>query len=145
MSSDLPGTLDQQKAVRDALAVEFGSRQHQMLQKLDRRINEKPYPDRSYLPIFFTDTRPFLAHAGATGIVLSEMLHPNFIADILRHEVGHVYESLNLLSQADKFWFMEQLSPTDRDFSHFREAFCDAFRDWWNGGWDSLTPILLPD
>lgn len=143
IAQDWPGTLDQQRAVRDALAVEFGSPQHRVLQKMDRDINLR---SRHYLPIGFNDLPPgFLAHAGATGIVLSKLLHPNYLADIVRHETGHVYEQLDLLTQTDKFWYMEQVSPTDRDWRHFTEAFADSFRDWWKGvGWDSLTAILLP-
>lgn len=141
MSEDWPGTIGQQAAVREALAVEFKSDQHKLLQKVDRAVNER---ERHYLPIAFAHTGGMLAFAGASGIVLSELLTPQAAGWIVQHEFGHTYEQLDLLTQDDKTWFMSQMSDTDRDWRHHSETFADAFRDWWRGvGWGVLTNRLL--
>lgn len=140
-SEDWPGTLGQQVAVREALHVEFGTNQHKLLQKVDKRINER---ERHYLPIAFTYTGGLLAFAGASGIVLSELLTPQSAGWIVPHEFAHSYEQLDLLTQDDKTWFMAQMSAEDRDWTHHTETFADAFRDWWRGvGWQNMTNRLL--
>lgn len=141
MSEDWPGTLGQQVAVREALHVEFGSNQHKLLQKVDREVNRR---GRSYLPIAFAEVPPgWLGFAGATGIVLSELLVPAGIGGVVQHEFGHVYDQL-FFEQEDRDWFIAQMSTEDRDWRHFSETFADAFRDWWRGvGWQQMTNRLL--
>lgn len=141
MSEDWPGTLAQQVAVREAFKVEFGSPQHKLLQKVDRRVNAGA---RHYLPIAFAYTGGQLAFAGASGIVLSELLTPAAAGWVVQHEFGHTYEQLDLVTQDDRTWFMGQMSATDLDWRHHSETFADAFRDWWRGvGWVQMTSRLL--
>lgn len=144
MSEDWPGTLPQQQAVRDAFKVEHGTVQHQLLQKIDREINLN---QRHYLPIAFvtlpTVPQVQLGRGFATGILLSTELVPAGIPGIVQHEFGHVYDQI-FLDQADKDWFMGQISTEDRDWRHYSETFADAVKDWWRGvSWSSLTPLLL--
>lgn len=146
-SEDWPGTLGQQVAVREALHVEHGSNQHKWLQKLDREVNRRnPVGSGglTFLPVAFADTGPYLAFAGATGVVMSYRLTVEAAGWIVPHEVAHCYEQLDLLTQDDKTWFMSQMSDTDRDWTHHTETFADAFRDWWRGvGWNVMTNRLL--
>lgn len=146
-SEDWPGSLNQQQAVRDALIPTFGSKFHRLTQRMDRWINRPGY-SRHFVPIAFVEL-PFLAQAFASGILLSTYLtDPTVIRNIVRHEAGHVYDQLDLLTQADKLWFMDQISGHHngnwRD--EYQETWADAFRDWINTDgeqWAKLTPILL--
>lgn len=145
MGADAPGSLEQQQVVRDVLKVEYGSRQHRWLKRLDQDVNAS---SRHYITIDFVSI-PYLGLAFANGILLSELLVKDGIEWVLPHEVGHVHDQ-RFLTQDDKNWFMErlrspeQLPPFDTDWRHHQEMFADAFRDWWLGtGWDSLTPLLL--
>ena len=149
MSEDWPGTLEQQQAVRDALTPIFGTNVHRLAQKMDRWIN-RPGSERHFLPIAFVDIAPYLGLGFATGILLSHHLltAPGIIAGIVRHETGHVYDQLGLLTQEDKFWFMDLVSGHhDGNWrQEYQETWADAFRDWWASdghAWPELTPILL--
>jgi hypothetical protein len=142
MSFDNPGTIEQQQAVRNVMAVEFGSPQHQWLKRLDKFLNAER--GRSYLPIAFVDTDPWLGRAGTTGINLSWRLVPEGIRWVLPHECGHVHDQC-FLDQLTKDWFMLKVSGQSGNWAtEYQETFADAFRDWWLGtGWQELTPILL--
>ena len=70
------------------------------------------------------------------------------ITGIVRHETGHVYEQLNLLTQEDKFYVMDLISGHHNGnwAREYDETFADMFRDWWASDgevWPELTPILL--
>ena len=148
MSADWFGTTTQQEAVRAALSPEFGTAFHRVTQKIDRKVNQS---GRSYLTVAFAPLPGWLlGHAGATGILLSELLTDlAIISAIVRHEMGHVYDQLDLLTQDDKFWFMDRISDHHDGnwMAEYQETWADAFRDWIvdpDGVWASLTPLLAP-
>lgn len=143
MAEDWPGTLGQQVAVREALAVEFGSNQHKLLQKVDRWIN-RPQWGQTHIPIAFVDLDGILGRGFANGILLSQLLKPAYIDNVVLHEFGHTYERLDLLTDEDRLWFMAELSWGEPDWRLHWEAFADAFRDVWLGvGWTQLWSRLL--
>lgn len=139
-----PGTSEQQQAVRDALHPSFGTLFHALIFRLAVTYKRK---GRSHISVGFVNLAPQnrLGFAGSYFIRLHEGLTVSAIRNIARHELGHVVEQNDLITQADKTWFMEQLSDQDRDWSHFTETFADAVRDWINSDgerWSGLTPIL---
>jgi hypothetical protein len=141
MAEDFPGTLAQQEACRLALVWPYRSPQHQLSRKIDRRVNSL---GRSYVVLAFVDIAPWLGRGYANAILLSDLLHPAYLEPILRHELGHTYDQLDLLTQEDKVWFMARHSPEDRDWRNFAEAWADTFRDWLTDPYDlELTARLL--
>lgn len=150
-SIDWPGTPGQQQAVRDAFAFPFHSNGHRLMQRLDRHVNDA---GRSYLPIGFMDTDPRLAIAGAGGINLSHHLNdPIIIQRQVCHEVIHVVDQRDMITQEDRHLFMDWISGNHRGdwMKEYQETFADAGRDWllssWAspGQWFKLTRMLLPD
>lgn len=149
-SRDYSGTPSQQRAVREGLAFPFHSNGHRLMQRLDRHVNAA---GRSYLPIGFMDTEPRLAIAGAGGINLSLHLQdPIIIRNQVCHEVMHVIDQRDMITQADRHLFMDWISGNHNGNwnNEYQETFADAGRDWLlssyasPGAWAKLTPILLP-
>lgn len=150
MSAEHPGTLDQQRAVREALALTHGTYQWRVIKRLDASLNE--IYQRSYSVIEFLpdDLWPpdLLAIAGVTGINFRASYNVGVVGRQVQHEVGHQIDK-HLLTAADRFWFMLEanIDPSINTWNHnVQEVWADAFADWFRGtGWPSLTPILLPD
>lgn len=149
MAEDFPGTLGQQQAVRNALTPVYGTPFHQVTQKMDRWINAA-VPSRSYLPVAFQDLGEwFLGRGGYFGISLSFHLNDaTIIENQALHEMGHVYDQLGLLSQEDKWWFMDKISGNHNgSWPHeYQETWAEAFRMWASSDaqvWPDLTAVLL--
>lgn len=151
ISQDYPGTLAQQQAVRDALALEYGTPMHRLVKRLDQSTNS--VWKRSYLVISFMPQDMFgdpnrIAIAGVSGVSLSENLAPSALRDIVRHEVMHIVDK-QLLTPADRLWFMQQagIDPNINTWNHnVQEMWAEAGRAWLDGtGWQELTGILLPE
>lgn len=141
-----PGTPEQQQAVRDALHPSFGSKFHALIFRL--AVTYKA-TGRHFISVGFVNLAPqnMLGFAGSYFIRLHEGLVISAIRNVTRHELGHVLEQNDLITQADKTWFMDHLyGPTgDHNWQHYTETFADAVRDWINSDgdqWSSLTPIL---
>lgn len=147
MNEDWPGTIQQQMAVRAALTPVYGTNFHRLTQKMDRYINEQ---GRSYLPVAFFDLGDnFLGRGNNAGLILSHNLKdPTIIARWARHEMGHVYDQLGILSQDDKFFFMEEISGHHNGNwpNEYQETWAEAFREWVESDgerWNPLTVRLL--
>ena len=149
ISQDYPGTLPQQQTVRDALTFVFGSREHQLLKRLDTSTNT--VWKRSYLVVSFMPEDMFgpnqLALAGVSGISFRDTFAVSALYDQTRHEYMHIVDK-QLLTPANRLWFMEQagIDPNINTWNHnVQETWAEAGRDWLDGrGWESLTGILLP-
>lgn len=146
---DYPGTMEQQTAVREAFHLEYGNAKHQAFQRLDRSINT--VYKRSYLTFGFLpdDMWPadMLAVAGVTGINMRAGIAPETVGDLALHELGHVFDK-HLLTAATRFEFMliAGIDPEVNTWNrNVQETFADAGREWCKGGWQWLTPILLPE
>lgn len=147
ISEDWPGTLDQQRSVRAGLDFPFKSPGHLLMQRIDRHVNAA---DRSYLPIGFLEMDQ-LDLSGAGGINLSHHLKdPVIIRTWLLHGIGHVLDQRDMITQQDRWQFMDWISGHHNGNwnREYQETFADAVRDWllWHGVglWARLTPILLP-
>lgn len=152
MSQDQPGTIDQQVAIREALAAEFGSVQHRFLKLLDADVNKRApvgSGGRTYIPITVTNVSPFLALAFNNTILMDDNLAPGSLASTMRHEIWHVYDG-RIMTWDDRTWFMEMHSPDtewgpgDRDWRHFNEFFADEGARAWVDPSHYLWARLLP-
>lgn len=151
MSSDFPGTVEQQQTVRDAYQLEYGTRKHQLFQLLDRSLNQ--VYGRSYAVVAFLPPAAFppwtLAQAWDTGINISdEVAAGSGLVNLALHEFGHVVDG-HLMTQDKKLWYMHEVTGPDlgtNDWRTYVEPFADSVRDCINGiGWQELWPILLPE
>lgn len=152
MDAEHPGTVDQQKAVRDIFTLTYGDDRWKLMKRVDKNTNE--IYRRSYCTIGFMPEWMFpgdmIAVAGPTGINFRADYAPSALKDQLPHEFGHLIDRQNLIRESDRVWFMHQISGPDLGDNFwnrsYQETFADAVCDWWwKRGWDSLTPILLAE
>lgn len=123
-----------------------GTDQWRYMKRLDHAINAL---GRSYLTFGFLPADMFapnqLAVAGRTGINMSDLYAPEAIGPQAVHELFHVGDKLLMTAaQRLEFMVMARIDPNLNTWNHnVQEMFADAGRDWYQGGWPALTPIML--
>lgn len=145
--TEYPGTVEQQTAVRDAFHLEYGTDKHQVFKRLDRSINT--IYQRSFLTFGFLPddmwSPNMLAVAGVTGINMRAGIVPEAVGDLALHELSHVYDKhyMTATTRLD-FMMLAGIDPNLNTWNHnVQEMFADAGRDWFKGGWQALTSIML--
>lgn len=139
IDSDHPGTYEQREAVRDTLTPVYGTPHHRLLQRLDRAVNGT---GRSFLTVEFHMGMTAPGQASPAGMSLSAAMGRAGIVEVARHELGHIVDFW-LITDTDREWFCQQMG---RDtWPGAWESWAEAVREWLDGGWETLTPILLPD
>jgi hypothetical protein len=133
------GTVEQQLALRGALTPEYGSPHHHVLKRLDHAVNAT---GDSHLTVGFRHGMVHPGLASFSGFNLSAAMGPDGIYDVARHEFGHLVD-FYLLTDADRAWFMVEMFRSS--WPGAWESWAEAVREWLDGGWKSLDPILLRD
>lgn len=133
-----PGTFDQRQSVRDSLTPVFGSAHHRLLLRLDKAVNAA---GRHYVTVGFREGMVQPGLASPSGFNLSAAMGPTGVAEVARHELGHLID-FYLITDTDRQWFCEQLGR--ESWPGAWESWAEAVREWLQGGWKALTPILLP-
>lgn len=141
------GISPQQEAIRASLTPVYGTNHHKLLQRLDRQVNSGVSADgliyhrRSYLTV---GIRPGMNSPGTSspaGFNLSAAMGWAGMYEVARHELGHVVDFW-LLADTQREWFMDL---TGREsWPGAWESWAEAVREWLDGEWSTLTPILLP-
>lgn len=135
-----PGTAIQRQAMVDAFTYDVGSRYDALNLRLAKAVKKV----RPYILIGFRSDMLHPAIAGPAGINFNDKIDVSGIKWFAPHEMGHLIEHY-LLSVEDKEWFMAQVGGGNWGMQ-IQETFADAIREWKNGtGWQTLTPILLPE
>jgi hypothetical protein len=141
------GNEEQRQAVVDSLTPQFGTLHHRLLQRLDRQVNLGvsvdgiPYHSRSYLTISFMSGMTAPGQASPAGMTLSSAMGRAGVMEVSRHELGHCVDFW-LLTDADREWFRVLMGR--ESWPGAWESWAEAVREWLDGGWYQLTPILLP-
>lgn len=133
------GNDEQRQAVVDALTPEYGTPYHQLLKRLDRQVNES---GRSYLTVGFRNGMNAPGLASPAGFNLSGAMAYAGCFEVARHEFGHLID-FRLITDGDRDWFMAEMHRDS--WPGAWESWAEAVREWLDGGWPALTPILLPD
>lgn len=134
-----PGTDLQRQALYDTLTADYGSPHHHLLQRLDRAVNAT---GRSYLNIGFHHGMLHPGLSSRAGFNLSAAMGRPGIMEVARHELGHLCDFW-LITDQDREWFCKEMHRDS--WPGAWESFAEAVREWLSGGWQALTPILLPD
>lgn len=129
----------QRQAVTEALTPIFASPQHRLLQRLDKQVNQS---GRSHLTIGFHNGMNAPGLASHSGFNLSAAMGWNGCFEVARHEFGHLIDFW-LLNEADRSWFMAEMARAT--WPGAWESWAEAVREWLDGGWQVLNPILLPE
>lgn len=132
------GSEEQQRAVRDSLIPSWDTNHHRLLQRLDRAVNATK---RSHLTIEFHNGMNTPGTASPAGFSLSAAMGYHGVWEVARHELGHVVDFW-LLTDEHRVWFMKEMGR--ESWPGAWESWAEAVREWMDGGWPSLTPILLP-
>lgn len=134
------GSDIQQAAMVKALTYQLGTD----WDKVNLRLAQKVKKVRPYILIGFHPDMGAPAQHSPAAINFNDRIDTAGIDWFAPHEVGHQVEHY-LLDDDGKGWFMAAVGRPDWGMMT-QEMFCDAFRDWKNGGgWPDLTPILLPE
>lgn len=133
------GSEEQRDAVRDALTPIYGTNHHKLLQRLDRQVNQS---GRHSLTIGFHRGMNAPGLASPSGFNLSAAMGYAGCYEVARHELGHVVD-FRLLTDEDREWFLLEMGRDS--WPGAWESWAEAVREWLDGGWFTLTPILLPD
>lgn len=133
------GKAEQRQAVVDSLTPVFGTPHHRLLQRLDRAVNKA---GRSYLTIEFHGGMTSPGLASRSGFSLSTAMGAAGCAEVARHELGHLIDFW-LITDDDRVWFMTEMGRDS--WPGAWESWAEAVREWLDGGWRVLTPILLPN
>lgn len=142
------GSDTQRQAVVDSLTPTYGSNHHRLLQRLDRQVNRGVsvdgilYHARSYLTVGLRSGMTAPGLASPVGFNLSAAMGRPGILEVARHELGHVVDFW-LLTDTDRLWFQRVMGR--ESWPGAWESWAEAVREWLDGGWQALTPILLPD
>lgn len=132
------GSTLQQEAVRASLTPVFGTNHHKLLQRLDRAVNAS---GRSYLTVEFHSGMQSPGTASVSGFSLSAAMGWAGVWEVARHEFGHVVDFW-LLTDTQREWFMDEMGR--ESWPGAWESWAEAVREWLDGGWSALTPVLLP-
>ena len=142
------GSEAQRQAVADSLTPTYGTSHHRLLQRLDRQVNLGVSVDgtlfhrRSSLTVGFRSGMTAPGIASPVGFNLSAAMARGGILEVARHELGHVIDFW-LLTDEDRLWFQREMGR--ESWPGAWESWAEAVREWLDGGWKALTPILLPD
>lgn len=135
------GTFEQEEAVRAALTYPFGTN----YDKLNLRLATKyKSTGRSHIQVGFVDlsTLQWLGHAGFHFLHLHYELKPEYVRPYALHELGHVIDENNVISNVGRAWYAAQVGSWNK------ESFADSVRDWImsdGAAWPELTSYLLND
>ena len=142
------GSETQRQAITNSLTPAFGSNHHRLLQRLDRQVNSGVsvdgtlYHRRSYLTIGIRSLMTAPGLSSPAGFNLSGAMGYAGTFEVARHELGHVIDFW-LLTDDDRRWFQWEMGRGS--WPGAWESWAEAVREWLDGGWVALTPILLPD
>lgn len=140
-SKEKPGGLAQRLTVVKAFTPkEYGDHFDRLLLRLDRAVNEG---GRSFLTVEYHDGMSVPGVASVAGFSLSTAMHPAGTHEVARHEFGHIVDFW-LLNDEQRHWFIKERG-IGTTWPGTWEAWAEAVREWLDGGWQALTPVLLPD
>lgn len=129
----------QREAVIEALTPIYGTPHHRLLQRLDRAVNAA---GRSYLTVGFRSGMTAPGQASPAGFNLSAAMGWAGCFEVARHEFGHLVDFW-LLTDDNRNWFMAEMGRAT--WPGAWESWATAVAEWLGGGWQALTPILLPE
>lgn len=132
------GTEEQRLAVQDALTPIYGTNHHRLLQRLDRQVNQS---GRHALKVGFRGGMNVPGLSSPAGFNLSSAMGYSGCYEVARHELGHIVD-FRLITDKDREWFRLEMGRDS--WPGAWESWAEAVREWLAGGWQALTPILLP-